>query len=369
MNESRADDAPDPYFVLRGHRTFINSVCFDQLNDSFLYSGSGDGEIRLWNVEEKRCLKVIQHAHPEGGVLSLHTVPNHNTVISQGRDGTIKVWNLDQTGLSLIDKIETNSISLGKCSPIVGNLQTLKNAPSIATTTTTTPTSSSTTTTTAQSAATDQNVLNNSSSMININTTINGFENLVAISSDEVPSQIEIWDLTQREIVMRVKADQLGNSDRHGMAMSIKLWREQPVGQLNLCSGFENGGLCLWDLRNAQQTAVKSKLHTEPLLSFALKDGNGVSGSGDNKIVDFKINYDSGIFEKITEHTLNNNGISDVKIRGDGKIYATAGWDRRVRIYNFRKHTPLAILKVCVVDIYCTTIRYNQPQDQIDEIN
>lgn len=68
------------------------------------------------------------------------------------------------------------------------------------------------------------------------------------------------------------------------------------------------------------------------------------------------------------EMTINHPGIQEVKIREDKKIFATAGWDHRylfqafqshnnfiydrVRIYNWKKLTPLAILKSHTEGVY-----------------
>lgn len=42
--------------------------------------------------------------------------------------------------------------------------------------------------------------------------------------------------------------------------------------------------------------------------------------------------------------TLVNPGVSQLCIRGDGKLLASAGWDHRVRVFGWRKLRPLAVL-------------------------
>lgn len=42
---------------------------------------------------------------------------------------------------------------------------------------------------------------------------------------------------------------------------------------------------------------------------------------------------------------LTNPGVSHLRIRGDGKIVAAAGWDGSVRIFGWKKMKPLAVLQ------------------------
>ena len=42
---------------------------------------------------------------------------------------------------------------------------------------------------------------------------------------------------------------------------------------------------------------------------------------------------------------LKHAGINSVSIRGDGKLFATAGWDNRVRLFSWPRSNPLAILE------------------------
>ncbi|KAJ0404987.1 hypothetical protein P43SY_004904 [Pythium insidiosum] len=41
----------------------------------------------------------------------------------------------------------------------------------------------------------------------------------------------------------------------------------------------------------------------------------------------------------------NHGGINAIRLRGDQRIFATAGWDHRVRVFHTRTLKPLAILK------------------------
>lgn len=43
--------------------------------------------------------------------------------------------------------------------------------------------------------------------------------------------------------------------------------------------------------------------------------------------------------------TLVNPGVSQLCIRGDGKLLASAGWDHRVRVFGWKKLRPLAVLQ------------------------
>ncbi|KAJ1074212.1 hypothetical protein K5549_019855, partial [Capra hircus] len=52
-------------------------------------------------------------------------------------------------------------------------------------------------------------------------------------------------------------------------------------------------------------------------------------------------------------HELTNPGIADLKIRPDSKILATAGWDHRVRVFQWRTMRPLAVLAFHSATVHC----------------
>eukprot|EP01133_Synstelium_polycarpum_P004097 gene4097-4781_t len=73
--------------TLKGHEGPVESICF---NDQYLFSGSADHTIRVWDIKKLRCIFTLEsHDKP------VHTVVvNDKYLFSGSSDKTIKVWDL-----------------------------------------------------------------------------------------------------------------------------------------------------------------------------------------------------------------------------------------------------------------------------------
>ncbi|XP_057270990.1 guanine nucleotide-binding protein subunit beta-like protein 1 isoform X3 [Pezoporus wallicus] len=65
-------------------------------------------------------------------------------------------------------------------------------------------------------------------------------------------------------------------------------------------------------------------------------------------------------------HNLVNAGISDITIRPDKKIVATAGWDHRIRIFGWKKLKPLAVLDYHTATVHCVSFsNHKNPRERL----
>ncbi|XLR39683.1 hypothetical protein HN51_017832 [Arachis hypogaea] len=356
----KATAAPDPVAVLRGHRASVTDICFHP-SDRILFSGSVDGEVRIWDTLQHRTLssswysinlyksllctslililgyfcmycRIHSAAH---GIVAVATSASlgTNKFVSQGRDGTVKVWDFVHAALSRspLLTIKTNTYHFCK-------LSTVKNPKCF-------PTKE-------LGRRSHIEILDDRSSSQSFeeNMYADGLQ-YVALAGEN-PSEVEIWDLKSAERFVRLpssnpSSSSVCNKDR-GMCMALQLFLpSESQGSLNVLAGYEDGSMLWWDVRNPGVPVTTVKLHSEPVLSICI-DGScsgGISGAADDKIVMYSLDHSSGICVIKKEINLERPGISGTSIRADEKIAATAGWDHRVRIYNYHKGNALAILK------------------------
>ncbi|KAE8637258.1 hypothetical protein CSA_017674 [Cucumis sativus] len=343
-----------------------------------------DGELRIWDTAQNRTVSsawVHSAAHGIISVACSRSIGTNRVVRCsstctyvrilfmssestmellvhhlngfQGRDGTVKCWDIDDRTLSRVPtvSIKTNAYHFCKLS--------LVKQPS------------------------DFSSHNDGPNCINdrdekpVEATILGCsgDKAQGISTEhsyrsegsfKLMVHVEIWDLNAGERLLRLPPNSEGDcpnistKDR-GLCMAVQAFLpSKSQGFLNVLSGYEDGSMLWWDLRNPRVPLASVKCHVEPVLSICV-DGSchgAISGAADEKVVMFSLDHSTGTCLVKREITLERPGIAKVSIRSDDKIVATAGWDHRVRIYNYRKGNPLAILKYH--QALCNAVSYSE---------
>lgn len=399
---------PDPVAVLRGHRTSVTALCFHP-SKPILFTGDAAGELRIWDLVRHKTISSFRVHSPAAGVIGIAISLLANKVLSQGRDGTVKCWEFVDGALSRqpLLTIKTNSYHFCKLTlskKAVCLTQSGKASPADAHQNKTYPltmqgvdgskkdTESAETNfdmngeihkkemdpfpgcspewvgeievegeALLQTAGLSQ-LLNAHAKHHSVADTVSSpslssgqGKEFMAIAGEE-SAVVEIWDVDSGEKAAHLKFPDFDSHGRptelstksRGMCMALQaFFPPKSHGFLNVLAGYEDGSLAWWDLRNPSTPVTSVRFHSEPVLSLALDEEcrGGVSGAADEKIVLFSLDYDTGtcLLKKEIDHS--HPGISDISIRRDSRIFATAGWDHRVRVYDYHKRKPLAILK------------------------
>ncbi|XP_038060840.1 guanine nucleotide-binding protein subunit beta-like protein 1 [Patiria miniata] len=292
---------PDPLFVLRGSKDAVNCVKFypsTHTEKGRLLSGSGCGEVRVWNLESRRTETVLD-GHDGKSVLWVQPISN-GQIISQGRDGNILTWDIGEGRRDVTTRLPSNALTFCKC-----------------------------------------DICNQGSP-------------LVAAPGQD--SEVCIIDLKSETVICGLKADK--DIKKFGMPMCVKF-----IDESRLLIGYEAGQVALWDT-SARTMLDNKQLHSEAVmcLDYSTSSKRGVSGSADDKLMCWTVS-EAGLTLS-AESTLTNPGISDVCIRQDDKIVASAGWDSRIRLFGWKKLKPLAVLSYHRQTIH--TVDFSPPLQEFD---
>ncbi|XP_051527456.1 guanine nucleotide-binding protein subunit beta-like protein 1 isoform X2 [Myxocyprinus asiaticus] len=246
---------PDPLYILRGSGAAVNTLhfCCSGQGAPLLYSGSGKGAIHVWNLTTRRAERVLE-SHAGNSVIWLQTFSDSNTLISQGRDMRVCVWDLSEGRSTVTDSLLTGSVGFCQCS---------------------------------------------------------------------------LLEIQAGSTLLAHPTEQMEQAD------------SGPV----LCAGYEDGSLVLWDVSNRRPFSC-IKAHPEPVmcLDIDLHRQKGISGSSE-KILHSWTLENQQILQMHNSSHLTNPGVSQLRIRADGKILAAAGWDNNIRVFGWKKLKPLAVLQ------------------------
>ncbi|XP_035385645.1 guanine nucleotide-binding protein subunit beta-like protein 1 isoform X3 [Electrophorus electricus] len=293
---AKAPPPPDPVFTLRGSAAPINALHFQCSGPGppLLYSGLEKGSVDVWNLNTRRTERVLD-GHHGASVIWVSTLPSSDTLLSQGRDMRVCVWDLCEGRSTVTHTLHTGSVGFCQCSQLEADISTT----------------------------------------------------LLAIPG-ETTEEVKVVDLGSLTTLCSLTPDA-----KRGMLMCMKMWQAD-TGPL-LTAGYEDGTLVVWDV-SLRRPISCLKAHTEPVmcLDFDTGRGKGISGSSDNALSSWTLDSQRSL-QIQAPVVLTNPGVSQLRIRGDSKIVASAGWDCRVRVHSWKSLNPLAVLCYHRDQVRCVT--------------
>ena len=358
-NETSAGNLPPatPVYVFRGHTATLHALHFFASN-RYLASADADGWVIIWSLATRRPVAVWQ-AH-KGSILGIKNWGNgrlitydmisHNkievrlTSIRHGRDHSLRVWQVREVDYEGFDKtlpaerksdcqgvepwllhsLAVNALNF--CAFAIHDLptsdkelfQNLTEAPK------------------ADLASSVPNPV------------------IIACSNALDSGGIDLFHLPSERRISQIKADP---SVKCGMVMAIKLVTDKSNGQLVMASGFEDGHVMLHRrLKPATgndwqwEKVYINRAHSQPVLSLDVEPNAQffISSSADAMLIKHPLNdCQVGSISTSSSKAIKTKhaGQQDLTMRDDGKIFATAGWDARIRVYSSKSMQELAVLK------------------------
>jgi len=304
-----------PAYILRGHGSQIHSTTFIRSN-SRLVTGDADGWIVIWSLATKRPVAVWR-AH-EGAILGA-SAWGLEKLITHGKDNKLIVWRLseeDESSMSIVLPVDVppeprkepwllhvlhvntmNFCSFAQC----------------------------------QLQSSDE-------------------ELLIAVPNTLSSETVDIFHLPSSKRVRTVPSPP---SFKGGMVMAVSLFYHPQNACLTVLAAYESGHTSVSQLANSTWSHLyTAQAHTQPILSLDVSAARDfyLTSSADAIIAKHPIPVAIENVIMATESmplkTLQSKhaGQQSLRIRTDGKVFATAGWDSRVRVYGTKGMKELAVL-------------------------
>lgn len=137
--------------------------------------------------------------------------------------------------------------------------------------------------------------------------------------------------------------------------MAVSIFHHPQTTLLTVIAGYESGHTAVSQLSPSStwQTLYTSQSHTQPILSLDISPSRDfyITSSADAIIAKHPIPLSSSNTIGSIDHKplktiqTKHSGQQSLQLRNDGKIFATAGWDSKVRVYSTKSMKELAVLK------------------------
>ncbi|KAL8957881.1 MAG: hypothetical protein Q9193_004953 [Seirophora villosa] len=326
-----------PVFVLRGHAVHVHAVHFTSGNTRLL-TGDAEGWVVSWNLAFKRPVAVWK-AH-ETALLAIGSW-GQDRIITHGRDSRLAVWQLgteNEEGMAKTLPVDKPSIT----SPHPWLLHMLT-----------------------------VNTLNFCSFAMCLDGIPQPHNPHVAIKAKRhpppilvaVPNTIDSGGIDIHPLPAETRAAAI-HADRNvttGMVMALAIQAEST--RLQVAAGYESGHTMVFvqsDPGAQFQRLYCARPHSQPVLSMAILPSRDcyVTSAADAVVAKHPLPAVQGVWKtelkplKLAQ--TKHSGQQGLQARSDGKIFATAGWDSRVRVYSTKTVKELAVLKWHKVGCYTT---------------
>uniref|UniRef100_A0A6P7F9J6 Guanine nucleotide-binding protein subunit beta-like protein 1 isoform X1 n=2 Tax=Diabrotica virgifera virgifera TaxID=50390 RepID=A0A6P7F9J6_DIAVI len=165
-----------------------------------------------------------------------------------------------------------------------------------------------------------------------------------------VPQENSCVDVLQVTDLTKIK--QL-NPGRENLGQVMALQKVTIGNSCCVMAAYETGDVVLWDLNTFQPCGhIKLQEHLTSL-TFDPYTKRAVCGAASNMLQVFTIDSSYQMALK-AEVSITNEGCNIVKLRPDGKVLVSGGWDGRLRVFSWRTLRILAVLaehKNTIMDI------------------
>ncbi|KAL8996852.1 MAG: hypothetical protein Q9169_003754 [Polycauliona sp. 2 TL-2023] len=326
-----------PSFVLRGHSAQVHAVHFIPGNTRLL-SADAEGWLVSWNLASKRPAAVWR-AHSTA-VLGIGSW-GRDRIITHGRDNKLAVWQLgaqDEEAVGKILPVDKPPITTPQ--PWLLHMLTV-------------------------------NTLNFCSFAMCLDGMPQPYFTHTAIQTRNCPPPIliavpntmdsggiDIYQLPSESRAAVIHADR---NITTGMVMALEIQAKST--RLQVLAGYESGHTMVFvqsDPGAQFQRLYCAHPHSQPILSLAILPSHDcyLTSSADAVIAKHPLPANQGIWKtelkpfKIVQ--TKHSGQQGLQVRSDGKIFATAGWDARLRVYSAKSMKELAVLKWHKLGCYTT---------------
>ncbi|KAH6889189.1 WD40-repeat-containing domain protein [Thelonectria olida] len=363
-----SDSVPSPKSILRGHKAQVHSATFIRDN-SRLLTGDADGYVVLWDLTIMRP-QAVWRAH-ENAILGVRGWGN-DKIITHGRDNKLIVWKLGQEDEASLSKVlPVEHVPEPRAQPWILHLLEVNTMNFCA----------------FSACSSSPEVMDNASKI------------LIAVPNTLQSEAIDIYSLPDQNRIHTIRP-----GTKNGMAMCLSLLHYKDA--LTLIATFENGYASVHRLDPDSNwiTTYRSQAHSQPILSLDVDPERRffLTSSADSLIAKHPIPTDrqeiisvpasnarvveieedeedppkpqsllsaalkssSTSSRPATSPALQewkdplkvintkHSGQQSLRIRSDGRIFATAGWDSKVRVYSAKTMKELAVLKWHQVGCY-----------------